>query len=116
MWKDLNNPVSMLKYPLPRSERRLPVCPAMVSWKALKAAFGSSQRLAVPAPEIAFALCALTISGRGWPLGVAYALSCQLVAQRDPSPTLNGRPEVIRQVPLSSQPPMNASTIRLTLE
>src|ERR1051326_5045065 len=88
----------------------------MVSWKALNAALGSAHRLAEPAPEIAAALCGLEISGIGRPLGVAYALSCQSVAQRDPSPTLNGRPEVMRQVPLSSHPPMNASTIRFTPE
>src|ERR1035437_6691794 len=106
----------MLKKPSPRSVFRLPVWPAMVSEKPASAVFGSVHRLGAAAPETACALCELTVWGIGFPLGVAYALSCQFVAQREPSPTEKGRPEVWRQVLLTSHPPKKASRARFICE
>ena len=60
------------------------------------------------APLTAWALWALTVCGMGVPFGVAKELSSQLVAQREPSPTLKGSPEVTRSVGLNCHPPTTA--------
>ena len=107
----------MLKKPSPRSISRLPVWPGMVSiWKPASAAFGSLHRLGAGAPETAGAMCALTVWGIPLPLGVAYPLSSQLVAHREPLPTEKGRPEVWRHVPEISHPPTTASSALFMLE
>src|SRR5664279_3000781 len=112
MVKFLEMPVSMLKKPSPRSVFRLPVWPGIVSWKPASAVFGSLHRLGAAAPDTAWALCELTGWGMGFPLGVAYPLSCQLVAQREPFETEKGRPEVWRQVVVTSHPPTMALRAR----
>ena len=52
----------------------------------------------------------LTTDGSGCPFGVAMSLTSQFVGQRWPFPMLKGRPEVIRNVPLTCQPPISASS------
>src|SRR5579872_669313 len=108
----LYRPLSMLKKPDPRRESRLPVCPSMVSWKDARAAVGLAHRFGPLVPETAGALWVLMIDGTGTPLGVANELSCQSVDQREPSPTENGRPDVRRNVPVTTQPPTKASRTR----
>src|SRR3954454_17669274 len=106
--KLLYSPVSMSKNPFPRIVFRLPDWPAIVSWNAPNAAFGSCHRFGDPWLEFPV----LTTVGIGFPFGVAMSLTSQFVGQRWPLPMLKGSPEVCRYVPLICQPPTNASSTR----
>src|SRR4051812_5237562 len=58
----------------------------------------------------------LLVLGTDVPFGWAKLLSCQLVAQREPSLMLSGSADDWRYVPAISHPPTNASKARFIFE